>query len=197
MVDIFFCFSGMSMPMQPKKVTSFSLQTNSLNGTFDSTFEDTLTSHYHVIVKFSDTSDLRFGLRLKLRGMTEIIVERTRDEIFRDLRKEFLKIDVPNAEMIGKVESIELDCPKQTHDWVEYIYVSPLNRRGTFFSLGQLNKKTQKVTVYPGAVYVIKIRTRPDISWSGPAALRIHGDRDQTETIEIAAVSNIFCTFIH
>ena len=59
-----------------------------------------------------------------------------------------------------RIESIELDCPKQTYDWIEYIYVSPLNRRGTFFSLGHLNKKTQKVTVYPGAVYNIKIRTR-------------------------------------
>ena len=38
--------------------------------------------------------------------------------------------------------------------------MAPLNKRGTFFSLGHLNKKTQKVTVYPGAIYNIKIRTR-------------------------------------
>ena len=44
------------MPMQPKKVTNFSLQNNSLDGTLNSnSFEDTLTSHYQVIVKFSST----------------------------------------------------------------------------------------------------------------------------------------------
>ena len=113
--------------------------------------------------------------------------------------------------ILWRIESIELDCPKQTHDWIEYIYVSPLNRRGTFFSLGQLNKKTQKVTVYPGAVYNIKIRTRsglwryyswspavqqilessqrPEVGWSGPATLKLVGDRDQTEPIAIEAVS--------
>ena len=122
--------------------------------------------------------------------------------------------------IILRIESIELDCPKQTYDWIEYIYVSPLNRRGTFFSLGQLNKKSQKVTVYPGAVYNIKIRTRsglwrynillftawveqhipvvqqifessqrPEVGWSGPATLKLVGDRDQTEAIAIEAVS--------
>ena len=91
------------MPMQPKKVTNFSLQNNSLDGTFNSnSFEDTLTSHYQVIVKFSSTQDLRFGLRLKLRGISEIVIEKSRNEIFRDLRKEFLKIDVPDAEAIGR-----------------------------------------------------------------------------------------------
>ena len=90
------------MPMQPKKVTNFSFQDNSFNGTFNSSFEDTLTSHYQVIVKFSSISDLRFGLRLKLCGVNEILIERSRNEIFRDLRKDFLKIDVPDAEAIGR-----------------------------------------------------------------------------------------------
>merc|ERR1712110_913314 len=52
---------------------------------------------------------------------------------------------------------------------------------------GQLNKKSQKVTVYPGAVYNIKIRTRPEVGWSGPATLKLVGDRDQTEAIAIEA----------
>ena len=94
----------MSQPMQPKKVVNFSLQNNSLmDATINSnSFEDTLASHYQVFVKFSTTSDLRFGLRLKLRGMTEIVIEKNRNDIFRDLRKEFLKIDVPDAEAIGR-----------------------------------------------------------------------------------------------
>lgn len=102
----------MSQPMQPKKVANFSLQNNSLlDGTLNSnSFEDTLTSHYQVIVKFSSTSDLRFGLRLKLRGMTEIVIGKSRNEIFRDLRKEFLKMDVTNAEAIGRHGFSDIDC---------------------------------------------------------------------------------------
>ena len=34
--------------------------------------------------------------------MSEIVIEKNRNEIFRDLRKEFLKIDVPDAEAIGR-----------------------------------------------------------------------------------------------
>ena len=64
------------MPMQPKKVTNFSLQNNSLDGTLNSnSFEDTLTSHYQVIVKFSSTQA----------GINGILGPDQDQEIFRNL----------------------------------------------------------------------------------------------------------------
>ena len=144
-----------------------------------------LEGEYLVIIKFNPESNHKFGLDGKLYcGKQPIAFKMSKQQVSKQSKKHFVKIHISNPQLSDFIVNyIELDAPADPNNWIDFIYLTRIGLRGTFFSFGKHDKVRNVLKVEPGAIYRIKLEATKKKKWSGSAKVTLEGFYNDQEIV--------------